>query len=253
MIWTAADPMPATITASASGTSSPRSTWLPVRPMPRAASVSSGSTSVIPACVLMRIGGIPSAIIAIERRQDLEPELGVDQHGERDRDADQGERRDGAPEVRRVDRDALAAPRVPDPQPDREGDEAGDQQAGQRQRDVLDQAHGDPVRARPVGGVGQPGDGLADDRHAASACGPERLDVGGARPRRRPPLHGDQRQVDDDRQQHRRHRAEQHLGREEVPPALEDEEAEAAEPVADRAGDRHEADRRHARDPEARR
>ena len=83
-------------------------------------------------------------------------------------------------------------------------------------------------------------------------AGPERArePVGRPAPRRRPPLHRDERQVDGDREQHRRHRAEQHLGREAVALALEDEEAEAAEPVADRPGDRHEADRRHAGDPE---
>ena len=60
----------------------------------------------------------------------------------------------------------------------------------------------------------------------------------------------DQREVDGDGQEHRRHGAEQHLGREVVPPALEDEEAEAAEAVADGRRDRHEPDRGHARDPE---
>ena len=40
-------------------------------------------------------------------------------------------------------------------------------------RDVLVQAHGNAVRARPVGRVGQPRDGLRDDVHARprpSAC-----------------------------------------------------------------------------------
>ena len=76
MIWTAAEPIPATITGAASGSSTPPSTWRAVRPIPVAASVRSRSTSVMPVYVLTRIGGMPSAIIASSVGRTLNPNWG---------------------------------------------------------------------------------------------------------------------------------------------------------------------------------
>ena len=195
---------------------------------------------------------MPRMTIAISVGQHLEPELGVDADVIGTAipiSASDGMAR---PRFAALIAKPAAAPRVPDPQADRQRDGAGDQQRGERQRDVLAQS-GPGSRSGP--------DQLARDsvsqamvslmivmpavlrRDPLASAG-----LGARRRRPRAPRHGvsaapdpERRQVDGDRQEHRRHGAEQHLRGEEVAVALEDEEAEAAEPVADRAGDRRRA------------
>ena len=128
-----------------------------------------------------------------QRRQHLEPELRVEQDVNGTAIPISASDGIARPRLAALIAMPIAPPRVPDPQADRDRDEAGDQEAGQRQRDVLEHAHRDPVRPGPVRRVRQPGDGLGDDGHAASPAGPQRLDVRGVRPGRRATLDGDQR------------------------------------------------------------
>ena len=134
--------------------------------------------------------------------------------------------------------------------PDRQRDREGDHERDGRDRDVLAQPRRDAVGAGPVRRVGQPGDGVADERHARRPTCVAGLWARGV-------AHGVMRRcsaragVGDEGEQDRGDGPEVELGREAAPVALEDEEAQAAEAVAQDRGHGHEADRRHGREAQA--
>ena len=113
---------------------------------------------------------MPRTTIAISVGRTLNPNWGSMQDGDRHRDPDQRQRRDGAAEVRGVDRGPRAAPACAR-RTGRRAARSRDaiEQRGDAEREVLRHPDRDARRARPVGGIGEPGEDLADELHQAAA------------------------------------------------------------------------------------
>ena len=109
--------------------------------------------------------------------------------------------------------------------------------------------HGDAPRPGPVRRIRQPRGGLGDELHQAVAR--RAASTLRREPGREATLEPDQEQVGADGEDDRRHGSHQDLGRERVAVALEDEEPETPEPVAQDARDGDQADRRHGGEADA--
>src|SRR6266700_822676 len=228
MIWTEAVRMPAMITGPASGSSTWRSTSRCRMPIPRAASTTAGSTWPPPTYALVRIGGLPSSTSAKITVWGCRPPQGK---------ASALSARLGRA---RPTLDALIARNEPLPVWASHS-AGGSASAIAITSEMTESSRCSSTRWTTAAWLSAMNCRTPLTASPSSSGGPPR-------PRRDHPLHAEEREVRDHRQRDRQHRAEQHLGHEELREALGDEGSEIVH--ADRGGDRDQADRGDGGDPE---